>query len=149
MRPSTYVMTFYYAHQLPKTVEVRRDRVANVLRSARIDGCGVLKQRESSGVASRYNIHDGTTQIIIKPDEDSVPSHIEVFYIGRGEGWATVIKDMYHSQIGEADFTYRKREAVEWAKKLQRDHHGSTCVRRGMSPMPIHVFTREGVLKVL
>ena len=149
MRPNNYKMTFHYAHQTAKTVEVGRDRVVSVLRSARADGCFVEKGESSGAMASRYKIQDGTTEIIIKPDHFSMPSHIEVFYVGRNEGWATIIKDMNHSQMGEADFTYRKREAVEWAKKLQRGHQGNSCERRGMSPMPIYVFTKEGIKRVL
>lgn len=148
MRPSTYTVTIYYQHQLPQTVLSNRNRVASMLRNARRDKCFVEKGLSSGGLASRFKIHDGSKEIVIHPNESALPSHIEVFHVSKSEGWATIAKDMNHYQIGDADFSYHKRDAVAWAKRLQLQYMDSG-ERRGCPPMPIHVFTKEGVKRVI
>ncbi len=148
MRPSTFKVTFFYLHQLRQAVEVDRNRVASMLRNARREKCIVEKRVSTGALASKYKIYDGSTEILIIPSESHMPSHIEVFYIGKKDGWATIVKNMMHQQMGDADFSFRKADAVSWAKRLQTQYMDSG-ERRGMPPMPIHVFTKEGVERVI
>ena len=148
MRPSTYTVTVYYPHQFPQTVMANRSRVASMLRNARRDKCFVEKGLSSGGLASRFKIQDGSNEIVIHPDESGLPNHIEVFYIGKSDGWATIVKDMNHQQMGAADFSFHKSDAVDWAKRRQLQYLESGD-RRGMPTMPIHVFTKEGVKRVI
>lgn len=148
MRPSTYTVTFYYPHQLRQTVEVDRDRVASMLRNARREKCIVEKRVSTGALASKYKIYDGSTEILIIPSESHMPSHIEVFYISKNDGWATIVKNMKHQQMVDAEFSFHKRDAVDWAKRLQLQYMGYGD-RRGMPHMPIHVFTKYGVKRVI
>ena len=148
MRPSTYTVTIFYPHQLPQTVLSNRNRVASMLRNARREKCIVEKRLSTGALASKYKIYDGSKEILIIPTESHMPSHIEVFYIGKNDGWATIVKNMRHQQMGDADFSFHKRDAVAWAKRLQLQYMDSG-ERRGMPPMPIHVFTKEGVERVI
>ena len=148
MRPSTFKATFYYQHQLPQTVEIDRNHVASMLRSARREKRIVEKRLSSGALANKYKINDGSTEIGIIPDESHMPSHIMVFYLGKNDGWATIVKNMMHQQMGDAEFSFRKGDAVSWAKRLQTQYMDSG-ERRGMPPMPIHVFTKEGVERVI
>lgn len=148
MRPVIYKATYCYQHQIPRTVLMGRNRVASIIRNARREG-GILGFLWSTGgLARKYKIQDGTTEITIEPTQSEIPSRIEVFYVNKNEGWATIVKDMNHDQMGEADFSYHKRDAVEWAKRLQL-RHMSARERRGMPPTPIHVFTKNGVERVI
>lgn len=148
MRPAIYKATYCYQHQLPRTVLIDRNRVASIIRNARREGCILGFLWAIGGLARKYKIQDGTTEITIEPEQSGIPSHIEVFYVSKNAGWATIVKDMNYQQVGEADFSYHKRDAVDWAKGLQLRH---MCARerRGMPPTPIHVFTKEGVERVI
>ena len=53
-----------------------------------------------------------------------------VFYTDARNGWAVVAMDENEFQVGEAEYTYRKTDAVKLAKR-----HGLTA----------HVFGRNGL----
>jgi hypothetical protein len=60
-------------------------------------------------------------------------THIHVFYTDRYNGWAVQVRDADGNQIGEAEYLYRKLDAISEACR-----HNS---------LPIHVFGKNGLLQ--
>jgi hypothetical protein len=63
----------------------------------------------------------------------NLATHIHVFYTDRYNGWAVQARDADGNQIGEAEYLYRKFDAISEACR-----HSS---------LPIHVFGKNGLLQ--
>jgi hypothetical protein len=57
---------------------------------------------------------------------------IHVFYTDAANGWAVTVLDENEFQVGEAEYSYRKSDAIECAKR-----HG----------LPVHIFGRNGLFQ--
>ena len=57
---------------------------------------------------------------------------IHVFYTDPSNGWAATVLDENEFQVGEAEYSYRKSDAIKIAKR-----HG----------LPVHVFGRNGLFQ--
>ncbi len=62
--------------------------------------------------------------------------HYEVFYIDVNTGWAVALFDELHNQIGDADFCFRRCEAIAWAKQINEGKE-------------IWVFTKAGTKTII
>tara|TARA_R100000951_G_C2542936_1_gene149962 strand:- start:333 stop:533 length:201 start_codon:yes stop_codon:yes gene_type:complete len=59
-------------------------------------------------------------------------TNIHVFYTDRANGWCFTLLDEEEFQVGEAEYSYRKVDAVEMAKRYG---------------LPVKVFGRNGLFQ--
>jgi len=67
----------------------------------------------------------------------NLATHIDVFYTDPANGWAVLVRDAEGNQIGEAEYLYRKSDAIFEASRWNGKPDS----------LPIHVFGKNGLLQ--
>lgn len=67
------------------------------------------------------------------PTEPKPAVRAEVFYLNPDDGWSMITVDEDGNQIGNAEHAFHQKDLIDFA----RGHYDG---------LPIHVFTRTGVL---